>query len=116
MSSSPTIPAEITSELISAMAARIVELFSPEKIVLFGSQATGCTDVGSDVDLLVIADLGLSPRESALAIRRALADFHVACDVIAKTPAEYAKWRGVVNHIVHIADRDGRVLYERRAA
>ena len=51
----------ISSATVQDMAARIVECFYPEKIILFGSHATGHADDQSDVDLLVVAQGAARP-------------------------------------------------------
>lgn len=98
------------------MAERLAERFPVDKIILFGSHARGDFDEESDVDLLVVADLELPPAERVPALRRSLAGFPVACDIIVKTRAEYDRWRPALNHIVSMAEEEGVVLYERRAA
>lgn len=40
---------------------RLVLAFAPERIVLFGSHAKGTDHAGSDIDLLVVADLHGNP-------------------------------------------------------
>ena len=40
------------------IAARIAEMFSPERIVLFGSHAWGEPGPASDIDILVIMETG----------------------------------------------------------
>jgi len=98
---------------IEELAQRIGREFHPERIVLFGSYACGQATEDSDVDLLVVAETVLPPRERYGAVRRLVADFPASFDIIVKTPEEYARWRSVVNHIVYFADKYGRVLYER---
>ncbi len=46
----------VTPRLIQYICEQIVRLVSPQKIILFGSQARGDDQEGSDVDLLVIVD------------------------------------------------------------
>ena len=87
--------------------------FDAERIILFGSYARGTVTKDSDVDLLVVADINLPPRERYTAVRRLAANVPASFDIIVKTPEEYARWRSVVNHIVYFADKYGRVLYER---
>ena len=48
---------------IQELARRVAERFSPEKIILFGSHATGRADSGSDVDLVVVMDCPGRPVE-----------------------------------------------------
>jgi hypothetical protein len=49
----------------------LVEQFKPKEVILFGSYAYGCPGAHSDIDLLVIRDVGENPVEDAVAIRRA---------------------------------------------
>ncbi len=46
----------VTREQIDNFAREIARRYSPEKIILFGSQARGETTPDSDVDMLVIMD------------------------------------------------------------
>ena len=43
------------SEILSAITERLVKQFSPSKIYLFGSYATGNPEPGSDIDLIVVS-------------------------------------------------------------
>ena len=103
----------VTMAQIQELTRRIERQFHPERVVLFGSYAQGTAKQDSDVDLLVVAETTLPPRERYGAVRRLAADFPAAFDIIVKTPEEYTRWRSVVNHIVYFADKYGRVLYER---
>ncbi|MFH1719543.1 MAG: nucleotidyltransferase domain-containing protein [Planctomycetota bacterium] len=98
---------------IEEFGRRIGRQFGAERVILFGSYAEGTGTEDSDIDLLVVADTDLPPRQRYGAIRRLVADVPASFDIIVKTPAEYARWRSVVNHIVYFADRYGKVLYER---
>ncbi|HUU20351.1 MAG TPA: nucleotidyltransferase domain-containing protein [Sedimentisphaerales bacterium] len=103
----------VTMTQIEELVRRIGQKFHPERIVLFGSYACGQATEDSDVDLLVVAETSLPPRERYAAVRRLAADFPASFDIIVKTPDEYARRRSVVNHVVYFADKYGRVLYER---
>ncbi|HEW79385.1 MAG TPA: nucleotidyltransferase domain-containing protein [Phycisphaerales bacterium] len=98
---------------IQIFGENIGRQFGAEKVILFGSYAQGIPTKDSDVDLLVVAKTSLPPRERYAVVRRLVADFPAAFDIIVKTPDEYNRWRSVVNHIVYFADKYGRVLYER---
>ncbi len=95
------------------MATKIAEQFHPEKIILFGSYARGEATEDSDVDLLVVTETDLPDQERYGAVRRLLAGYPVAFDIIVKTPEEYQRSRGLVNHIVYFADKYGKPVYER---
>ncbi len=103
----------IDTVALEEIVERIAGHFHPEKIILFGSYAHGEATEESDVDLLVVAQTDLPPRDRFPAVSRLLADFPVAFDVIVKTPEEFRRWRAVVNHIVYFADNYGTVVYER---
>lgn len=100
---------------IAEMVRRIVEKFDPEKIILFGSFASGTADADSDVDLLVVMHVTTSKRKQAAQIDMALADVGLPKDVIVVTPEEVRKYSDVVGSIIYPALREGKVLYERAA-
>ena len=104
----------LTMAQIEELSKRIAKDLHPQKIILFGSYAQNEPTEESDVDLLVVADTALSPSQRFGAVRRLAADLPASFDIIVKTPAEYARSRKVVNHIVYFADKYGKVLYERR--
>ena len=103
----------VGAEEIQEMVDRIVERFRPERIILFGSYASGKATEDSDVDLLIVAETDLPPDERFPAVRRVLNDYPVAFDIIIKTPQEYHRRRRVVNNIEYFADKYGKVAYER---
>jgi len=103
----------VSGDQINEIRDRISKAFDPERIVLFGSYATGEATEDSDLDLLVVARTSLAPGERYAAVRRLLADIPASFDIVVKSPEEFARWRGVVNNIVYFADKYGKVLYER---
>ena len=76
----------IGTDTMQAIVDRLVARFDPERIILFGSYARGDADDGSDVDLLIVADTDLPPRDRYTAARQALGDFPAAFDVFLRTP------------------------------
>lgn len=52
----------ITTETIEEITQLLVGKFNPEKVILFGSHASGGADEQSDVDLLVVAETNLKPQ------------------------------------------------------
>ena len=101
---------------IANVVRTIADALPAEKIVLFGSYARGEETDQSDVDLLVVVDLGLPPHRRFAAVRRLLAAYPAAFDIIVKTPAEYRASRNMLNHIVYFADKYGVVVHERDVA
>ncbi|MCZ6680445.1 MAG: nucleotidyltransferase domain-containing protein [Candidatus Poribacteria bacterium] len=103
-----------STQLITAMANRIVHNFHPIKIILFGSCARGDAAPDSDVDLLVVLSDVADKRKAAVEIRRALANFPVSKDIIVTTPEEIIRRGNLVGTVLRPALREGKVLYERR--
>jgi uncharacterized protein len=106
----------MASSQINQIVERVVQRLEPEKIILFGSHATGNPREDSDVDLLVVAETDLPVKDRYPVIRRLLMDFPTAFDLFWKTPEEYDRLRTVVNHIVYFAEKYGKVVYERQHA
>lgn len=100
---------------LEEMVRRIVEACNPEKIILFGSHATGHARAGSDVDLLVVTRQGKSKREQAIALYRILWDVGVSKDLVVVRPEEFERYRDIVGTIIYPAAHQGKVLYERAA-
>jgi uncharacterized protein len=70
---------------------RLVRAFAPERIVLFGSYAKGAAQPGSDIDLLIVADLEGEPAAHLRRARQLVADCFPPVDVVLCTPEEAAK-------------------------
>jgi predicted nucleotidyltransferase len=69
---------------------RLARAFAPERMVLFGSYAKGSAYPGSDVDLLVIADLPDDPVTHLRRARQLVADCFPVVDVVFCTPEDVA--------------------------
>jgi len=95
------------------MVRRIVRRYSPEKVILFGSHATGRAGPDSDVDLLVVMPYQGTRAETELKLRKTLGDFDIPKDVIVTTPEAFAWRKEIVGTIERPAAREGLVLFER---
>jgi predicted nucleotidyltransferase len=106
-------PVPVTESLLREITGRIVDAFAPEKVVLFGSRATGTPRTDSDVDLLVIMETEGSPIQRAVAVKRVCRPRFVAMDVLVKTPEEVTTQLRQGNHFLRQILEEGQVLYER---
>ena len=98
---------------IQQIVRRIVRLFHPERIILFGSHARGNAGPDSDVDLLVVMPCFGSKLEKQLEIRLALQSIHIPKDIVVTTPEEFRWRKEVPGTIERPAAREGKVLYAR---
>lgn len=96
---------------IQTMTDIIVERFAPEKIILFGSYASGTPDDESDVDLIVLKDTGEDPRQVATDIQMALRHVPVAKDILVRTPQQFLEETSVNWTVFSHAVRHGKILY-----
>ncbi len=96
---------------IQAFSQRIAEKFQPERIILFGSYASGKPTEDSDVDLLVILPFEELPVEKAIAIRQQIkAPFPL--DLMARTPQQVQQRLEMGDFFIQDIMKNGRVLYE----
>lgn len=109
--------AKIPDEVLDEMVQVIVDAIDPEKIILFGSQATGNPDENSDVDILIIDSKPFgkdrSRRKLLGQLWRSLARFRFSLDLLLYTIEEAEKWMNSGFHIIGTAFNKGRVIYER---
>ena len=104
-----------TDEQIAQMVDRLVQVASPEQIILFGSRALGTAHPDSDVDFLVVMPLTKSRRRLEGDLHAALSGSELAKDIIVVTPEELSHFRNVPGTIVEPALATGKVVYHRAA-
>ena len=98
--------------LLEEITRRLVAELKPEQIILFGSHAWGKPDDDSDLDFLVIVRRSRhKPTRRATLAYRALRGLFAPIDILVKTQAEVARFRGVPASLeCEILER-GKVLY-----
>jgi len=105
---------------ITAMVNIIVQTVQPLAVLLFGSYARGDMNDGSDIDLLVIEAEAFGNKRSRWkeikAIRYAVRKFVGAKDILVYSKEETERLRDSQNHVVGVAFREGKVLYEARSS
>ena len=95
---------------------RIVSVLKPEKIILFGSYASGDPNHDSDVDLLVIMKLTGDYKEKYRAISMLLYPRQFPVDIILKTLKDVADaLKGGKDNSFFIREilKKGKILYDR---
>ncbi len=89
----------------------MVRLFSPERVILFGSHARGTAHADSDLDLLVVLPMSGSKRKKMIEIGVALHDFSIPKDIIVTSPEDFAWRKNVAGTIEYPALHEGIELY-----
>jgi predicted nucleotidyltransferase len=90
---------------------RIVEVAHPEKIILFGSAATGRMGPDSDLDLLVIMPDGIHRRRTAQAIYARLKGLGFAKHIVVATEGDIRNYGDNPSLVICPALREGREIY-----
>jgi predicted nucleotidyltransferase len=111
-------PGEVVmvGDKLTELVRQIVDAVQPEKIILFGSAARGSAGAGSDLDLLVIKSGDFHHITMAQRINAALGPRDFAVDVTVATPGEVARYGDEYCLILYPALREGKVIYDVRAA
>lgn len=101
----------IDQPLIDEIVRRVLTVTSPERIILFGSAATGHMTPDSDIDLLVLEAETHASDEEWLRIRKALSEIGYPFDIILMSTARFEESKGVAGGIAYPANKYGRVIY-----
>ncbi len=103
---------EVHSETLKEIVGRLVRGMQPDSIYLFGSQARGETDPGSDIDLLLILPDSDLPRHKREAISYDLLwDQTTPVDVIVLTKAEFQRGCHVKSSLPSRVRAEGKMIY-----
>lgn len=103
------------AEALSGYVDAIVTGFSPIRIVLFGSQATGTAREDSDIDLLVVLPKVEGKRKTMLDIQSSMSWRGVGVDVVPTDPEDIEVQRTRMASVVRSALSEGRTVYEHGA-
>jgi len=102
----------VDDSLLSEMVRRILTVAAPDRIILFGSAATGTMTKDSDLDLLVVQPSAENTRDESVKIRSALGNLGYPIDVIVIRTERFEETKNVAGGIAYPANKYGRVLYE----
>ncbi len=102
----------IDQNLLKTIVDRILSAAQPERIILFGSAATGTMTRDSDLDLLVVGDCFTDNREENRRLRRTLGDIGMPVDIFAMTPERFEETKSVIGGLAYPANKYGKVIYE----
>lgn len=103
----------LSPETIRTLVEKIAATYQPEKIMLFGSYATGRATDDSDVDLLIIKDTGVPRHQRGREVRRFLYGLKIPMDIVVATPQELEQDRLQPYSFLATALHSAKTLYER---
>ena len=102
----------IDESLVEEIVRRILAAAAPDKIILFGSAATGEMTRDSDIDLLIIEPDPGDRRKKSVRLREMLRGLGYPFDVIVISTEWFEESKGVIGGIAYPANKYGKVIYE----
>ena len=102
----------IDQALIEEIVRRVLQTIQPERIILFGSAASGRMTPDSDIDLLIIKNPPLDGRKDGVRVRQALRGLGFPFDVIVMGIERFEETKDIIGGIAYPACKYGKVIYE----
>jgi predicted nucleotidyltransferase len=93
----------VDETLLNEVVRRVLTVARPDRIIPFGSAATGQTTEDSDLDLLVVEPEPANTRDRSIRIRRALGDVRYPVDVIVMSSERFEETKNIVGGIAYPA-------------
>ena len=102
----------IDDTLIEEIIRRILSVTRPDRIILFGSAATGEMTRESDIDLLILEASPNNMREERARIRRTLRELDYAFDILMMSTERFEESKNVIGGLAYPVNKYGKVIYE----
>ena len=102
----------IEESLVGEIVRRLLSVIQPERIILFGSAATGQMTPDSDIDLLLIAEAPSNTLEDYGKLQGALRGLGFPFDVFVIARERFEETKEIFGGIAYPAHKYGRVIYE----
>jgi uncharacterized protein len=97
--------------LLDEIVRRILSVARPDKIILFGSAATGQMTKDSDIDLLIVEPAPPNTRQRSVEIRDAIGLIGYPVEVIVIQTERFERTKRWIGGIAYPANKYGRVIY-----
>jgi len=102
----------IDDALIKEIVRRVLSVANPDRIILFGSAATGQMTRDSDIDLLIVETEPIDQREEYVRIRHALRGMGFPFDILFISTEWFEDSKNVIGGIAYPAHKYGKVIYD----
>ena len=102
----------VDETLLNEVVRRVLTVARPDRIILFGSAATGQMTKDSDIDLLIVEPTSANTHERRVEIRDAVGDIGYPVDVIVMRTERFERTKRFIGGIAYPANKYGCVVYE----
>lgn len=103
----------ITQDKINEIVNKIATLYSPDKVILFGSYASGNANENSDLDFIIVKNTDMPKHKRGVELRRLLFGSLVPMDLKVYTPSEFDMELKYKYSFLNSAIKNSKLLYER---
>ena len=103
---------DVDELVLSEVVRRVLAVAKPDRIILFGSAATGQMTKDSDIDLLIVERAAKNRHEESVAITDAIGDVRFPVDVKIISSERFEATKNIIGGIAYPAHKYGRILYE----
>lgn len=99
--------------IIEVLCERLIADYSPSKVILFGSHASGQGTEDSDIDLLIIKETTERFLDRWSSVRKVLAGYHrsIPLDTLVLTPDEIESRLAMGDQFIAEIINNGEILY-----
>src|ERR1039458_3649238 len=102
----------VDETILIEIVRRVWRAARPQRIILFGSAATGQMTKDSDIDLLIVEPAPRNRHEESVAITDAIGDVNFPVDVKIMPSERFEATKNIIGGIAYPAHQYGKVLYE----
>ena len=102
----------VDDKIIAEIVRRILTVIQPDRIILFGSAATGQMTKDSDIDLLIVEPDTKDQKEQYLRVIKSLRGLGYPFDILFITTEWFEDSKELVGGIARPANKHGKVIYE----
>lgn len=101
----------IDDSLVREIVRRLRAVVEPDRVILFGSAASGSMTPDSDIDLLVVAPAAANTLAARAQLLRAVRGLGFPFDVFMIGTERFEETKDVFGGIAYPAHKFGRVIY-----
>ena len=103
---------DVDQNTLDTIVKRVLTVVSPDKIILYGSAATGTMTRDSDIDLLLVGVPEGNRHDETFRVEKAIGDVKFAVDIKFIAPDSFEATKNIIGGIAFPANKYGKVLYE----
>jgi uncharacterized protein len=101
----------MSDKALEKILQKILEVITPDKVILFGSHATGKASPDSDYDILIIKSGIENKREISKKLYRNMYGSGASVDILVETPEIVERYKDSIGYIYKHILSEGKVIY-----